>query len=301
MGVGSRWSVERAHLSPAAVPGLSQLHGLKDCPKVAAVCYRFRGREIEFLLVQTRNRRWTFPKGSAERGLTHAQAAALEAYEEAGVHGRIAETPFTSYVHSQANSRRAGAKSARQRLAVNAHLCEVVRLDPPPEKDRNPAWFTPPQAKRRLRERRKSQHAAELVRVVDEAMVCILRSQAQQDFGLEEWQRDPLRTAPFEAHEIAGAYGGWRQAAWSLHRKQGDGDPAVEVAVNAYLYEVLRSGPLPTSQQNPALPVARTKRMLTNGLANSAVVEMPQRHTLRITEVPEDLPAVTPGRVGNRK
>src|ERR1700722_20901830 len=65
--------------------------------QVAAVCYRIRKLGIEFLLVQTRNERWIFPKGGVELGLTQAQSAALEAFEEAGVHGRIEEMPFSRY------------------------------------------------------------------------------------------------------------------------------------------------------------------------------------------------------------
>ena len=65
--------------------------------QVAAVCYRIRKRGIEFLLIQTRGGRWIFPKGGVESGLTHAQSAALEAFEEAGVHGRMEEIPFTRY------------------------------------------------------------------------------------------------------------------------------------------------------------------------------------------------------------
>ena len=86
------------------------------------MCYRIRGGGIEFLLVQTRGGRWTFPKGSVEPGLTHAQAAALEAYEEAGVHGRMEEASFTRYL------RRKGGSSAAIELGVSAHLCEVLRL-----------------------------------------------------------------------------------------------------------------------------------------------------------------------------
>src|ERR1039458_5649248 len=85
----------------ASVPfvRLSHLRRLCECEQVAAVCYRVRSGAIEFLLVRTRGGgRWTFPKGSAEPGLTHAQAAALEAFEEAGVHGRIEEASFTRYV-----------------------------------------------------------------------------------------------------------------------------------------------------------------------------------------------------------
>src|SRR5436190_4561919 len=78
---------------------VSQLRKLRECEQVAAVCYRKRNGRIEFLLVQTRGSgRWTFPKGNTEPGLTHAQAAALEAFEEAGVHGRIEEASFTRYV-----------------------------------------------------------------------------------------------------------------------------------------------------------------------------------------------------------
>src|SRR5271169_2973372 len=88
----------RVYRPSARLVRLSQLRKLCECEQVAAVCYRLRGDGIEFLLVRTRGGgRWTFPKGSAEPGLTHAQAAALEAFEEAGVHGRIEEAPFAQY------------------------------------------------------------------------------------------------------------------------------------------------------------------------------------------------------------
>src|ERR1700684_4270282 len=77
---------------------LSQLRKLRKCEQVAAVCYRLRRESIEFLLVRTRGSgRWTFPKGNTEPGMTHAQAAALEAFEEAGVHGRMEEVSFAQY------------------------------------------------------------------------------------------------------------------------------------------------------------------------------------------------------------
>src|SRR2546423_2103297 len=122
---------------------LSQLRKLRDCEQVAAVCYRVRHGSIEFLLVQTRGSgRWTFPKGSTEPGLTHAQAAAMEAFEEAGVHGRIEEISFTRYC------KRGTAKAA---ITVNAHLCEVSRLDSPQELNRNSTWFSSESAKQSLR------------------------------------------------------------------------------------------------------------------------------------------------------
>ena len=162
--------------APAKFFRLSQLRRLRDCEQVAAVCYRKRHRGIEFLLVQTRGGRWTFPKGRTEPGLTHAQAAALEAFEEAGVHGRMEENSFTRYIHRKRGLRKSG--SGEKELTVNAHLCEVTRLDPPQESNRNRTWFSPEHTKQRLREGRTPGYAAELARVVDRAVNC-LRSRSE--------------------------------------------------------------------------------------------------------------------------
>ena len=151
---------------------LAQLRKLRRCEQVAAVCFRVRSTGIEFLLVRTRKERWIFPKGSAEPGLTHAQAAALEAFEEAGVHGRMEEVSFTRYIQrKRANMRR----SAATELSVSAHLCEVLRLGLPQEFNREPTWFSAEKAKRRLREDRAPEHGAELARVVDRAVTRIQR------------------------------------------------------------------------------------------------------------------------------
>jgi 8-oxo-dGTP pyrophosphatase MutT (NUDIX family) len=151
---------------------LAQLRKLRRCEQVAAVCFRIRSVGIEFLLVQTRKERWIFPKGSAEPGLTHAQAAALEAFEEAGVHGRMEEISFTRYIQRKRRNLR---RSAATELAVSAHLCEVLRLGPPQELNRNPTWFSPDKAKRRLREDRAPEYGAELARVIDRAVTRIQR------------------------------------------------------------------------------------------------------------------------------
>jgi 8-oxo-dGTP pyrophosphatase MutT (NUDIX family) len=137
---------------------------------VAAVCYRLRNRELEFLLVRTRNGHWTFPKGGVDEDATHADAAAREAYEEAGVKGRVEHTPFVSYRHCKP----ARLGSPRQAILVNAHLCEVKRLVPPQEPRRHPTWFSASKAKRRLREYRTPEYAAEVIRVIDQATERIL-------------------------------------------------------------------------------------------------------------------------------
>ncbi len=153
---------------PAKVFRVAHLRRLRKCEQVAAVCYRVRESGIEFLLVQTRGAgRWTFPKGSTEPGLTHAQAAALEAFEEAGVHGRMEEAGFTQYRHRKS--------AVDEEFVVSAHLCEVRRLEPPQEANRNRTWFPAEKAKQHLRQDRKSEYGAQLARVVDQAVARIQR------------------------------------------------------------------------------------------------------------------------------
>jgi 8-oxo-dGTP pyrophosphatase MutT (NUDIX family) len=149
---------------------LEHLRQLRGSEQVAAACYRIRKSGIEFLLVQTSGGRWIFPKGGAEPGLTHAQAAALEAFEEAGVHGRMEEASFTRYAR-----RKKGVDGVVIETAVNVHLCEVLWLDPPQETGRNPTWFSAEKTKRRLVEDRSAEFGAELVRVVDGAVSRIMR------------------------------------------------------------------------------------------------------------------------------
>jgi 8-oxo-dGTP pyrophosphatase MutT (NUDIX family) len=152
---------------------ISHLRKLRGSEQVAAVCYRMRGGMVEFLLVRTRSGRWIFPKGSAEPGLTHAQAAALEAFEEAGVHGRIEEAPFTRY------TRRKGTRDPE--ITVHAHLCEVLWLDRPQEFDRDPTWFSAERAKRRLIDDRGTRYGRELEQVIDRAAMRIRRAHGGTD------------------------------------------------------------------------------------------------------------------------
>ena len=151
---------------------LEHLRQLRGSEQVAAICYRLTKRGIEFLLVRTRGGRWTFPKGSIESGLTHAQAAALEAFEEAGVHGRIEEVAFARYVRVKPGRARV---SSDIEIIINAHLCEVSRLAVPEEKDREPTWFPAEKAKRRLREERAQDYGDDLARIVDRAVARIQR------------------------------------------------------------------------------------------------------------------------------
>ena len=194
-------------ISSAEKPPLSSRRPQKR-REVAAVCYRIRKGDIEFLLVQTRSGRWTFPKGGVEADLTQAQSAALEAVEEAGVHGRIEEVPFARYFrkhqdHTPVKSMRAEAPSD---LAVAAHLCEVFRQETPQEPGRNPTWFNPEKTKQRLRKYRTPEFGAELARVVERAQSRIERLRHGQDIPSRtntNTNKDGLQEVRFEARTFA--------------------------------------------------------------------------------------------------
>lgn len=209
---GPSWTVARASGDEglAKFVRLSQLRKLLECEQVAAVCHRVRDGRIEFLLVQTRGGgRWTFPKGSVEPGLTHAQAAALEAFEEAGVHGRIEEASFARYVlRKRGSARKSASKAAGKELAVNAHLCEVLRLGNPEELHRERTWFSAEDARQRLREGRHSADGAALARVVDKAVARIQRLSGIVSHGQQQpitqpyaLPQDPLRKVQFDLTE----------------------------------------------------------------------------------------------------
>lgn len=117
--------------------------------QVAALCYRTAPR-LEILLVTSREtRRWVTPKGWPMKGRSDHAAAAVEAFEEAGVDGVVAEQPLGTFGYDKV------LKSTEIR-AVTAALypLEVVILrDDWPEKgQRERRWFTPTEAAEAVQE-----------------------------------------------------------------------------------------------------------------------------------------------------
>jgi len=208
---------------------------------VAAVCYRSGSDGVEFLLVQTRGGRWIFPKGGIESGLTAAQSAAIEAIEEAGVHGRIEEVSFARYVRKHESA------------SVAAHLCEVTRLEPPQEADRNPKWFSAKKAKQRLQKDRAPEFGAELSRVVDHAVLRIQR--LQRNTSANRIPRDGLQEVRFEAFEHARLHSDHRKAAFARYvvgQREAHSSAAFSVAVQAQARKVSQIA-VPEELRRPVL------------------------------------------------
>ena len=69
----------------------------------AALPYRFTSAAaLEILLVTTRRtKRWIIPKGWPIKGLKPAKTAAREAFEEAGVRGRVGAKPLGFFIYEK--------------------------------------------------------------------------------------------------------------------------------------------------------------------------------------------------------
>src|ERR1700694_452953 len=69
----------------------------------AALPYRAKGKsELEIMLVTSRgSRRWIIPKGWPKRGIPPHDTAATEAFEEAGVVGKVSKRPIGSYPYDK--------------------------------------------------------------------------------------------------------------------------------------------------------------------------------------------------------
>ena len=70
--------------------------------QVAALPWRQGENGLEVMMITSREtRRWVIPKGGRMVGKTDPQAAAQEAYEEAGVQGETLETPVGHFRYAK--------------------------------------------------------------------------------------------------------------------------------------------------------------------------------------------------------
>jgi 8-oxo-dGTP pyrophosphatase MutT (NUDIX family) len=105
--------------------------------QVAALCWHISPLQV-LLITSLNSKRWILPKGWPEEGLTPAQSAAREAFEEAGVIGEIAQSPLGAY-HYLKDRKDGGAMPC----SVTVFALQVTKqLDDWPEKGaREFAWL----------------------------------------------------------------------------------------------------------------------------------------------------------------
>ena len=118
--------------------------------QIAALPYRRDGKGIEVLLITSREtRRWVIPKGWPMRGKKDWHAAALEAFEEAGVEGKIGKKSIGRYVYDK---RLASGKSAPTEVTVYPLSVNVILGQWPEKPERRRKWMNAAEAAEQVME-----------------------------------------------------------------------------------------------------------------------------------------------------
>jgi 8-oxo-dGTP pyrophosphatase MutT (NUDIX family) len=117
----------------------------------AALPYRANGKsQLEIMLVTSRRtRRWIIPKGWPKRGLPPHDTAASEAFEEAGVIGKVSKRPIGSYPYNKVLE-----KGDKVSCRVQVFALRVMRQRRrwPEKRQRKIGWYAPAEALRFVRE-----------------------------------------------------------------------------------------------------------------------------------------------------
>ena len=110
--------------------------------QIAALPYRTEPQLQVMLITSRETGRWVIPKGWPMKGRTDAEAAAQEAWEEAGLKGRIEAEPAGAYHYDKV--RKEGP--LRCRVAIHPLLAVAQAQSWPEQGQRETRWFTPGEA-----------------------------------------------------------------------------------------------------------------------------------------------------------
>jgi 8-oxo-dGTP pyrophosphatase MutT (NUDIX family) len=117
----------------------------------AALPYRESGKsQLEIMLVTSRGtRRWIIPKGWPKIGLPPYQTAEEEAFEEAGVSGKVSKRRLGDYLYTKVLKK---GESARCSVRVYALRVERQHKKWPEKHQRKTRWYKPAEAVRVVQE-----------------------------------------------------------------------------------------------------------------------------------------------------
>jgi 8-oxo-dGTP pyrophosphatase MutT (NUDIX family) len=120
---------------------LSQGERGQEMRQFAALPYARRdGRCIVLLVTSRETRKWILPKGQPERNKNPCDVAAIEAFEEAGVRGKVAPKPFGEY---RTTKRLANGVELPSLVEVYLLAVETVLHDWPERHERERCWVEP--------------------------------------------------------------------------------------------------------------------------------------------------------------
>ncbi|HSV28937.1 MAG TPA: NUDIX hydrolase [Candidatus Omnitrophota bacterium] len=110
----------------------------------AALPFRMEDGHPMVLLVTSREtKRWIIPKGKPEKKLLPHEVAAREAFEEAGVHGKITDEAFATF-----DSTKRLDNGREVPIKVRVYLLEITEIlaEWPEKHERERRWVSPGEA-----------------------------------------------------------------------------------------------------------------------------------------------------------
>lgn len=129
-----------AHIAPGQRPQV----------QVAALCWRLSAKGLRVLLITSRDTgRWVIPKGWPMRNRSDAEAAAREAYEEAGLRGEVLPRSIGIYTYQKVLGPRQSIPVVVRVFPLEAR--EMLRTYPETGQ-RRIKWFPPDKAAQRVAE-----------------------------------------------------------------------------------------------------------------------------------------------------
>ena len=152
-------------------PGRMTLHMTKPKPirlrkarktdlrtQFGALVYRVKKDKVQILMITTRRTKsWSIPKGWPMCGKTPSEAAAQEAWEEAGIKGVAHDQPAGFYTYSKIIETRGGEKSMPVFVAVYPLAASKMADKFPEAGQRKRKWMSPKKAAFAVRERELAQ------------------------------------------------------------------------------------------------------------------------------------------------
>lgn len=135
-------------------PSIEDAEGMQ----YGAIPYKIVDDHPVFLMVTSRrSANWVFPKGSPIKGLTPVETAAQEAWEEAGVRGKMDDNPVGYYLHPRNNK-----PELLDRIQLFPMLVTDQQDEWPEEAQRFRHWALLPQVRRLMASRHAARVAGEL-------------------------------------------------------------------------------------------------------------------------------------------
>ena len=116
----------------------------------AALCYRVILDKPQILLITSRrSRRWILPKGWPEDGMTPAECALKEAWEEAGVHGKSQNFCLGLFAYAKLVTKKVSYPCVAMVYPVKV---KSLAKDYPEKAQRQRLWMSPKKAAQRVSE-----------------------------------------------------------------------------------------------------------------------------------------------------